>query len=305
MSGQGNQPPERPGSGAQSPSTSPRQSDSQGQTSGDQSGGGSTGGGQNSSQPGRGSSGSNSPSDQGSGAAQEQGEGTTSNQPGDQTPSGQPTGRQGSGRGPGSQTQPGSAGDQPGENSPGSGGQDSGQAGQGQPSGGDSRGGGSNPTGANPNSGGAAGQNHADASSEQDAGSADDPNLEYSRKQTELALEYLEDQLAKEKPDQRLLDRLGWTKEELKQFVDRWQQMKRSAAEEGPRAAEAKQTFDDALRSLGLRPRGTRLEGGSVAEDRTQKADTRRYEPPAQWVDQVRAYSRGVNRGGRQAGEVQ
>ena len=41
---------------------------------------------------------------------------------------------------------------------------------------------------------------------------ADEANLEYARQQTELALEHLRDQLAKEKP--ALLDRLGWTKDE-------------------------------------------------------------------------------------------
>ncbi len=303
--GQGGQSERRDDISAQSRSLSKSQSDSEGESRGELSGGGEDGGGQNAQQPGRGSAGSNTPSEQGGEPSQQQGEGTTGNQAGDQTTSDHATGRQGAQRGPGSQSRPGTQGDQPGEGSPGPTGQSAGEGGAGQPTGGNSRGGGSNPTGGNPTAGGAPGQEHTDGGSEEGPGSADDPNLEYSRKQTELALEYLEDQLAKEKPDQRLLDRLGWTREDLKEFVDRWQQMKRAAAEEGPRAADAKQNLDDALRSLGLRPRGTQLEGGTVTKDASRKLDSRRYDPPAQWVDQVRAYSRGVNRSGQGRGEVQ
>ena len=45
----------------------------------------------------------------------------------------------------------------------------------------------------------------------------DKANLDYARKATEMALEHLRDQ--KQEPDPKLLKDLGWTKEELQEFV--------------------------------------------------------------------------------------
>lgn len=121
----------------------------------------------------------------------------------------------------------------------------------------------------------------------------DEANLNYARRQTELALEHLRDQLAKEKP--HLLDRLGWTKDDARRFIERWEEMKRAAAEPGPRGEAARRQFDDALRSLGLRPRGSELRGGGVAKDRPAKLHyAGRFAPPPEWSEQFRAYTRGV-----------
>ncbi len=83
---------------------------------------------------------------------------------------------------------------------------------------------------------------------------ADAINLDYSRKQTELALEHLEDQLAKDQPD--LLQRLGWTREQAQQFIDRWNQLRRAAEEKGPRATKPKNNTTTPLRALICAPEG-------------------------------------------------
>ena len=107
---------------------------------------------------------------------------------------------------------------------------------------------------------------------------ADEANLDYARRQTELALEHLRDQLAKEKP--RLLDRLGWTKEEARRFLDKWEAMSCLAAEPGPQGDTARKEFNDAIRGLGLRPRGTESRRGDVASDKPDTLhDPRNFAP--------------------------
>ena len=86
------------------------------------------------------------------------------------------------------------------------------------------------------------------------------PNLEYARKATDLVLEYLKDQQSD--PDEDLLKKLGWTKENLEDFVRRWADLKRTARED-PRA---RQQLDDAHR-LGLRPAARDPRRSDVRQD--------------------------------------
>ncbi len=122
---------------------------------------------------------------------------------------------------------------------------------------------------------------------------ADEANLAYARAQTALALEHLRDQLAKEKP--ALLDQLGWTKDDARRFLDRWEQMQRAAAQPGPEGDAAREHLDDTLRSLGLRRGATELRRGAVAGDQSEQArDAARFAPPPEWAEQFREYTRGV-----------
>jgi hypothetical protein len=122
---------------------------------------------------------------------------------------------------------------------------------------------------------------------------ADPANLAYAEKQTELALEHLRDQLAKEKHG--LLDRLGWTKEDAKQFLDRWEGMRREAKQQGPKGEEARKRLNETLQSLGLRPRGTTIGRGAVPADQQQNLrDAGRFAAPPEWAEQYRDYTRGI-----------
>jgi hypothetical protein len=126
----------------------------------------------------------------------------------------------------------------------------------------------------------------------------DDPNLEYARKATDLALEHLKDQMKQD--DSELLDRLGWGPEEAEKFHQRWEQMKRDAAQEGPEGEAARRRLDNALKSLGLRPRGTQIRGGGTETDRLRgMREAGRFDPPSDWSELFRAYTRGVTSGGR------
>ncbi len=273
----------------QTPSMSHHASSAQSDAGGNQSGGGQQGGGQGGSQPGHDSPGGTTPSDDGAGAAQQSGAGEPGSRPGERQPAATPTGA--AGREPDASSQSRSAADGPGDvgggatpggtAKPTSGthrGQDgttAGQGGSGQPGGG------------LPGSGDVASGN-ADG----DVPLADAPNVEYARRVTDMVLDYLKDQ--ESHPDEELLKKLGWTPDDLRDFVRRWSELKRNARED----AAAKQGFDDALRSLGLRPTTASEQRTKIRPDsrQTERNVGGRSNPPPTYRELFDAYRKGAGR---------
>jgi collagen type III alpha len=289
----------------QSPSTSKKPSEAQGQQAGDRSGAGEKGGGQQGQKSGAGVEGSHTPADEGGSRSNQQGPGELGQKPGHAAQSRQPTGsaaKQQGEQGATGQKQPGQQ--EPGGKQQPSPDSSAGQAQQNQPEGGQP---GTQPgqkpgaqASGNPTGGGQQGtQPGAAEPGETEQLGADQINLDFARKQTNLALEHLEDQMAKNQPE--LLERLGWTREQAQRFLSRWQEMEKAAAEKGPQGQAAKQRFDDALKSLGLRPGTTFLKHGTAGSDQLQDLrDSGRFAPPAQWAEQFREYTRGVAEGGKE-----
>ncbi len=116
---------------------------------------------------------------------------------------------------------------------------------------------------------------------------SDPANLEYAQRATDLVLERLKHK--QEEPDPELLKKLGWTKEELQQFLARWEQLKRAAREEGP---QAQADLEDALRSLGLRSSRLDVRRGRTENDqlRGQSEAGIVNRPPAEFEEQFNAY---------------
>lgn len=284
---------------AQSPTTSPHESDSSSDTSGDRSGGGEQGGGQHANQPGIGAPGTQTDAVSGGSQSQTPGDGETGSRAGDRDPGGRPSGgptvpreggRSGQGATSSGQTalpeRPSNAADTPGVpiERP----TDGGTAGQRVSKGPGARG------DAEPTSGGAPGdQPLADGADAGGQPGGSEANLEYARRQTELALEHLKDQIARQQPE--LLEQLGWTRQQAEQFLREWEEMKRRAARGDANAEAARRELDDALRSLGLRPRGAQLGGGRAGSDRVEGVgQSGRIEPPADWAEWLRAYTKGI-----------
>lgn len=289
-----------------SPSISPKQSDSQSDTPGDRSGGGDEGGGQKSDQSGTGGAGSHTESDQGAGQSKQQGKGETGTKPGEQAQAKEPTGQsapQSAGQGSGARKQPGTKqGGQPAskdQQSPPSG--DQRPASQGTDRARDAEGKSETSQGAGgTGSGGQTGQAKASAQEPppHEDSPADPVNRKFAEEAVNLSLEHLEDQLAKGKPDPKLLDRLGWTRDELEKFYQQWDAMRRAAGRRDPAGAAARSQWNKALGSLGLRPRSTQLRGGSGPADQLRDLrQTRRVAPPPAWAEQFRAYTEAVAEG--------
>jgi len=305
-------PAPQPSQQPQSPSISPRQSDSQGGQDGDRSGGGEQGGGQNAARPGHDNAGSTTPDDDGAGTAPEPGAGDPSRQPGSEQPASSQTGQPGNEQGAGSTSRPGAQpdGDRPESGEPPAGRRDPGASGardgagqdaSEQPSTGAPAGQPQNPAAGRENipSGGArpAGPDAIPQPAEPGADPGDDPaNLQYARKATDLALEYLRDQ--KDNPDPQLLDQLGWNQDELKRFLERWESMRQRTAEAGADGRQAREELDEVIRSLGLRPQPERLRTVEPTGDilRGLQDEGGRSRPPANYLQQYRAYLKSTSR---------
>jgi hypothetical protein len=97
--------------------------------------------------------------------------------------------------------------------------------------------------------------------------------------------------VAKEKPD--LLKKLGWNRDDAQRFLEAWRKRVAAAQESGPAGDAARRSLDQALKNLGLRPRGTRLGGGRTKTDQTDNLhDAGQFDPPSDWQEAVGAYSR-------------
>lgn len=283
----------KPKEGEPSPeSNSKRQSDSRGGQSGDESGGGKAGAGQPSQQPGRDSAGSQTPSNEGAGASREPGGGEVGSRGGQGPTASGKTGVQGQKGGPGTSARPT---DSPSSQS---GGEPGGDADRETPDGGSPRGDGQ------PGRPGSAASDAPVGGSERGRPrfqtpnrsgvdpEADRANLEYARRATEMVLNHLKDEA--HRPDPELLKRLGWTPEDLAEFLRRWQALAR-AAEEDP---AGRRELDEALRSLGLRdPAVRKRSGGSTSDQQRDLRDAgNRSSPPPAYRELFDAFRKGAAR---------
>lgn len=266
-------------------SGSKKQSNSKGGESGDQSGGGKKGAGQSAGQEGNDSSGSKSSADQGAGKSNERGSGETGPKAGQEQKTDGQTGSSGNEAGKGSSSRPGEAGQEPG----GASGADSAQPENAKGTQATERG---KQRGNGPvDGGGIPGETPAGDGPPPKEGTTPDgeaANLDYAKKATDLALDYLKDQ--EHNPDPELLKRLGWSKEELQEFVRRWEAM-----QTGIDKPEEKRELDETLRSLGLRPpRQNKRAGGKETDNLRDLRDTGgRTQPPSKYREQFEAFRKG------------
>ncbi len=120
----------------------------------------------------------------------------------------------------------------------------------------------------------------------------DEANLDYAREQTELVLEELEEQLREREVDRKLLDKLGWTEQDLKRFVERWQSRRQKAAERG---SQGSADLDRALRNLGLNPNGAKATR-TISDDKLRDLRERaRQAIPPRLRQATEAYNKSLN----------
>ena len=134
--------------------------------------------------------------------------------------------------------------------------------------------------------------NHS-GSSEGDLPEGEEANLEYSRRATDLVLDYLREQA--DDPDADLLSELDWTEEDLRDFLSRWQAMRDAA---GSGSADAKNRLDNRIRSLGLMPGKTSSERVKVRQDSLNgiQQDGVKSNPPPEFAEKFRLFLKGAAR---------
>ena len=285
---------------SQSPGNSPHDSKSEGEARGDRKGGGGQGGGQPDKKTGKGSAGSHSAADSGGAASNERGGDATGNKAGEAVRSKDRTesARKEQGKGGGEKREPADqqAADNA-QNSQKNSGQNSAET-QDKSSGGQagaqsSQQGGKQPSG--PPAGGSpsTASNNSTAATPPAQSGADPANMEFAKKQVDLALEHLKDQ--KDKGNSELLHRLGWTKEEAEKFLQNMQKLKESAQQPGTEGEAGKKAYNEFLKDLDLHPGGTQIRGGQTKPDNLQGVrDSGQMEPPSEWADQYHAYSQAT-----------
>lgn len=128
----------------------------------------------------------------------------------------------------------------------------------------------------------------------------DAANLEYAREATDLVLEYLKDQ--KERPNQELLEKLGWDKDDVAKFLQRWAELKKQASGRGDKGKEGKRQLNDILRGMGLQSPANAVRRSSEQDDaqRNDRNSGRRTKVPAELLDPFRAFQRALQQSNRQ-----
>ena len=184
----------------------------------------------------------------------------------------------------------------PGEGKPGEGKPGEGKPGEGKPGehevqqsdGNDSRG--------TTVGGGAIGGDRGSAGGDQQAERQDremewgEQDLAHARNAADLAMEHLKN--AVDSGDAGMLDELGWTPDQARAFLSRWEAMRRMARSGDPRA---RGEFDQAVKSLGLRPTGVRSSRDVPADTKGGQAEGRRSRPPSDYREQFKAFMQGTS----------
>jgi len=114
-------------------------------------------------------------------------------------------------------------------------------------------------------------------------------DLRNAKNAADLAIEHLRDAVESGKSD--VLDRLGWTREQARAFLDRWEKMRWMAESDDP---VQRGEFERAVRSLGLRPDGVRSSRDVPSDVRGGQAEGRRSRPPSEYREQFKAYTQGT-----------
>ena len=289
------------------------ESDSEGSQGGDKAGGGEEGAGQQADAEGTGGAGENTSAEAGGGQATEPGTGEPGARPGDQQPAANQTGESSKDQpGPGSESDDRSdqpVGEQPEGEQGGAPGasqnmddpqdglppdQAAGQSTEDPPSTGTEKQSQGKPgESPSPPLGGGEGGDTVPPP-EGELSPADQANLDYARKQTDLVLEKLEDQLKNKQVDEKLLEKLGWNQDELRRFVNRWKNLKAQAqADKGSKEAQAQ--LDNSLRNLGLLPKQRFGYRSQTAKDHLRDLqEAYRGRTPLEYQEQVRAYIKGT-----------
>jgi hypothetical protein len=114
-------------------------------------------------------------------------------------------------------------------------------------------------------------------------------DLANARNAANLAVEHLRNAVESGRTD--VLDQLGWTREQARAFLDRWEKMQ-SQADRGDPVQRGE--FERAVRSLGLRPDGVRSSRDVPADVKGGQSEGRRSRPPSDYREQFKAYTQGT-----------
>ncbi|MEL6898787.1 MAG: hypothetical protein AAFP90_22035, partial [Planctomycetota bacterium] len=114
-------------------------------------------------------------------------------------------------------------------------------------------------------------------------------NEEYTKEATDMVLDYLRQN--RDNPDQKMLDELNWTKDDMQRFADRWEKVR--DLPQGASETQRRQA-NEAMKSLGIRPPRTTSGNRRGTSDgfRGLIDGGNRPAPPASFQDLFNAFRR-------------
>ena len=114
--------------------------------------------------------------------------------------------------------------------------------------------------------------------------------LENARNAADLAIEHLRKTVESGRTD--VLDELGWSRDQARAFLERWEAMRRQS--ESP-DVQKRGEFERLLRSLGLRPAGVQNSRDVPADAKGGQAEGRRSRPPSDYRERFKAFLQGTS----------
>ncbi len=126
----------------------------------------------------------------------------------------------------------------------------------------------------------------------------EEANLEYKKQATELVLKRLQDELERGEVDPELLEKLGWTKEELRRFSDRLNKALAvsKSGDETPESLSRRQQFEEMLKGLDVNKSGTKRSGENSPQREVNQIESRHSTVPKAYRAASEKLSRDVSR---------
>jgi collagen type III alpha len=120
-------------------------------------------------------------------------------------------------------------------------------------------------------------------------------NLDYAKKATDLVLQRLESQLKRGQVDKKVEEELGWTKDQVRQFVERMRRQSQAAEDPTSPAAEARRLqFEETLKSLNLHSPVKARSSRAVPKTNDNEIESKRSIPPPEYRDLYNAFTKSL-----------
>lgn len=124
----------------------------------------------------------------------------------------------------------------------------------------------------------------------------EEARLEHNREAANLVLKKLQDQLERGEVDQSLLDKLGWTADDMRKFAERLRSQLNEPLEETPIDAARRVQFEEMLKRLDLDRRSSVRRSEEGPSRNVRQIESRRLPVPGAYRDQYEAFSRELSR---------
>ena len=133
----------------------------------------------------------------------------------------------------------------------------------------------------------------------------EEANMEYNREATELILQKLNKQLERGEVDAELLEQLGWTQQEMKQFADRLSKHLQESknADEAPESKARQLQFEEMLKNLDLQKSGTQRAGEKEPKRGVTQIEAKRTPVPPIYRSAYEKFTRDQARLKKSAGK--